>query len=253
MAAVYARGARGRTRGPRVELHIGPRGRSLRIDGSYASWWKPGRTTTGSVWDALAAPLLLLPPERRRSLLVLGLGGGSAARVLRSLAPSARIVGVERDASVLRAARRGFGLDELGVEVVEADARDYLAGLRRRFDLIVEDVFVGRDRGVRKPDWLGAAVLGRLAGRLAPGGVLVSNALDEAPATARTFVRLFRASLCLAVDDFDNRVFAGCDAPCRAGELRAALAREPLFAAALPRLSLRTLSGRRRGTGARSG
>jgi spermidine synthase len=57
-------------------------------------------------------------------VLVLGLGAGSAARLVRALAPRARIVGGERSAEVLRAARRHFGLDALGVEVVHADARD---------------------------------------------------------------------------------------------------------------------------------
>jgi SAM-dependent methyltransferase len=238
-------------------VRVSPRGRALRIDGTFASWWTPGSAATGGVWDLLAAPVLMLPPARRRSLLVLGLGGGSAARVLRALAPRARIVGVERDAAVLRAARRRLGLAALGVEVVEADARDYLAGLRGRFDLIVEDLFVGSGRGVHKPDWLAGAALARLADRLAPGGLLVSNSLDEAPATASAFAKLFPASLCLAVRDYDNRVLVGASAPCTAAALRRALVREPLLAVTLPRLRVRTLtrSGRapRSGTGARSG
>ena len=76
-------GSRGR---PRVEVKLGRRGRSLRIDGTFASYYEPGIPITGSVWDALAAPLVLLPPSRRRSVLVLGLGGGSVARVVRALA-----------------------------------------------------------------------------------------------------------------------------------------------------------------------
>ena len=105
----------------------GPRRpRTLRVDGTFASWLRArARLTTGSVWDALAAPLLLLPPARRRRVLLLGLGGGSAARLVRALAPRARIVGVELDREVLRAARRHFDLDALGVEVVNADAREY--------------------------------------------------------------------------------------------------------------------------------
>jgi spermidine synthase len=238
-------------------VRVSPRGRELRIDGTFASWWTPGSAVTGGVWDALAAPVLMLPPDRRRSLLVLGLGGGSVARVLRALAPRARIVGVERDRAVLRAARRQLGLAALGVEVVEADARVYLAGLHRRFDLIVEDVFVGSGRAVHKPEWLAGAALAGLARRLAPGGLLVSNALDEAPATARAFSQLFASSLCLAVRDFDNRVLVGGSARLTAAALRGAIAREPLLAGTLARLRLRTLTrpdrGPRPGTGARRG
>lgn len=257
MPGVYAHRARKRTGVARIEVRESARGRELRIDGTFASWWQPGRPVTGGVWDALAAPVLMLPPARRRRLLVLGLAGGSVARVLRSLAPQARIVGVERDREVLRTARRRFGLSALGVEVVVADARAWLARTRGRFDLIVEDLFVGRGRGVRKPEWLGGEALAGLARRLAPGGLLVSNALDEAPATATAFARLFPASLCLVVRAFDNRVLVGARSPFSASALRGALAREPLLAPTLPRLHVRTLTkpgrGPRPGTAARCG
>ena len=83
-------------------------------------------------------------------------------------------------------------------------------GLRGRFDLIVEDVFVGSGRGVHKPDWLAGAALARLrATRLAPGGLLVSNSLDEAPAVARAFARLFPAACASPMRDYDNRVLVG--------------------------------------------
>lgn len=248
MREVYARAARERKGPAHVELHVGRRGRTLRIDGTFASWWTPGSEVTGGVWDALAAPVLGLPPARRRSLLVLGLGGGSVARVLRALAPDARIVGIERDRGVLRAARRGLGLGALGVEVVESDAQAWLARQRGRFDLIVEDLFVGRGRAVHKPDWLAGRALAQLAKRLAPGGLLVSNALDEAPATASQLAKRFPVTLCLSIHDFDNRVLVGGPASLSALALRAACAREPLLAPALGRLRVRTLSRRDAGT-----
>lgn len=219
---------------------LGRRGRTLRIDGTFASWYAPGRAVTGAVWDALAAPLLLLPPRRRRAVLILGLGGGSAARLARALAPRARIVGVERDAGVLRAARRWFDLDELGVEVVREDARAYLERTRRRFDAVIDDVFVGRGRAVRKPDWLPRPGLEACAGRLAPGGLLVSNALDEAPAVAREMRRLFRSTLRIEVRDYDNRVVVGSRRAVSAGALRAAARRSPVIAPVASRLSFRT-------------
>ena len=83
----------GSRRRPRVEVKLGRRGRTLRIDGTFASYYEPGLPLTGSVWDALALPLVLLPPTRRRSVLVLGLGGGSVARVVRALAPAASVGG----------------------------------------------------------------------------------------------------------------------------------------------------------------
>jgi len=226
---------------PRIEVRKGRRGRELRIDGTFASWYDPALPVTGSVWDALAVPLLALPPRRRRSVLVVGLGGGSVARVIRALAPGARIVGVEYSRDVLAAARRWLDLDALGLEVVVGDAHRYLARSRRRFDLVVEDVFVGRGRNVHKPDWFPEPGLGLAAARLAPGGLLVSNTIDEFPAMSRALRRLCRTRVCIGVEDFDNRVLVGGGAALSARSLRAAVRREPILAATLPRLSFRTL------------
>ncbi|MFP8874131.1 MAG: hypothetical protein VCB42_06300, partial [Myxococcota bacterium] len=62
------------------------------MDETLASFQRPGEITTGSVWDAMAAPLLALPASRRGRVLLLGLGGGSVARIVRALAPEALIV-----------------------------------------------------------------------------------------------------------------------------------------------------------------
>jgi spermidine synthase len=243
--AVYgSRGGRSRERGPRVEVRVGRRGRELRIDGTTASWFDPSLPLTGSVWDALAAPLLLLPPARRRSVLVVGLGGGSAARVVRALAPSCRIAGIEKSREVLAAARRWFDLDALGVEVIVDDAQAWLARSRRRFDLVIEDVFVGRGRMVRKPDWLPVPGLSLAARRLAPGGLLVSNTLDESRRVARELLRLYPSGIGIEIEDFDNRVLVAGRSSLSGRALRAAVRAEPLFAATLPRLRFRTLPPR---------
>jgi spermidine synthase len=230
-----------RAGGPRVEVKLGRRGRALRIDGTFASWYEPGLPLTGSVWDALAAPLLLLPPSRRREVLVLGLGGGSVARVVRALAPGARIVGVERSGEVVRAARRWLDLDALGVQVVQADARRFLSRARRRFDVVVEDVFVGRGRQVHKPGWLPAPGLALAARRLARGGLLVSNTIDESAAVARELRGLFPGLLRIEVEDYDNRVLVAGPRRLTARALRTALGSDPLLAATAPLLRCRTL------------
>jgi spermidine synthase len=219
----------------------GRRGRALRIDGTTASRYVPGSPLTGPVWDALALPLLLLPPPRRRSVLVLGLGGGSAARVARCIAPRARIVGIERSAEVLRAARRWFDLDALDLEVVRTDARAYLATTRRRFDAILEDIFVGSARAVHKPEWLPEPGLARAARRLRRGGLLVSNAIDEAPAVARAMRTLFPGALRIDIEDYDNRIVVGGPGVVSARALRAAAAAHPVLHAVLGCLSFRTL------------
>jgi spermidine synthase len=230
----------------RVRVVKRGRRRELRVDGTFASSWRPGEATTGSVWDALALPILALPPVRRRRALVLGLGGGSAARLLRALAPTIEIVGVEYDAEVLRAARRHFDLDALGVEVVRGDAREYLASSRRRFDLVIDDVFVGRGPEVHKPDWLPEPGLARAAARLASGGLLVSNTLDEHREVAGWLRPRFPAVVRIRIEDYDNRVLVAGPAGLDARRLRAAAAAEPRLAGVLPKLGFLTLPARRR-------
>jgi SAM-dependent methyltransferase len=215
--------------------------RELRIRGSFASCYRPGRHATGPVWDALACSLLALPPGRRGSVLLLGLGGGSAARVVRALAPRARIVGVEIDPQVVALARRWFDLDGLGVRVVVADAQDYLARARGQFDAVLEDVFVGAGRRVHKPEWMLSKGLARAARRVAPGGLLASNTLDESVRVAREVGAHFPRTLRIDVGGYDNRILVGGPAVLSARRLRAAVATRSVLASALPALSFRTL------------
>jgi spermidine synthase len=229
----------GTSRTTRVRVENGRRGRSLRIDGSFASFYAPGRPLTDSVWDALAAPLLWLPPPKRRSVLILGLGGGSAARLVRTLAPRARIVGVERSAEVIRAARRWFDLDALDVEVVRQNARHYLVQSRRQFDLVIEDLFVGSARTLRKPEWLLEEGLPLVARRLRRGGLVVSNTLDETGPVAQRLRELAPALLRIDVDGFDNRVLVAGPRGLTGRALRSAVGAHRVMRGALGHLSFR--------------
>jgi spermidine synthase len=225
--------------GERIRIRETARGRKLEIDGTFASWWSRGGKATGSVWDALAAPLLAVPAARRRSALILGLGGGSVARLVRAIAPAAHVVGVELDPGVIAAARSHFDLDALGVEWICDDARAVLARERRRFDFVVEDVFVGRGRAVHKPDWLPDPYLALAAKRVARGGVLVSNSIDEAPAVRRALHALYGGALELRVRGYDNRIFAASSRPLDARALRTALEADATLASAAAKLSVR--------------
>jgi len=225
----------------RVEVRESARGRALCVDGTFASLLRPGRVSTGSVWDALAAPLLSLPAERRESLLLLGLGGGSAARLARALLPRARIVGVERDPRVLEAARQHFQLDALSLEVVLADAMHYLTQGREAFDAVLEDIFVGSGRRVRKPDWLPEPGLALAAARLRPGGLLVTNSLDEWSSSRRVLRARLGHVVSIEVEGYDNRILAAGPPALSAKDLRAAVAAHPVLAATLPKLRLRML------------
>ena len=238
----------------------------LRVDGTLASLHRPGGALTGPVWWALAAPLLLVPAKRRRRVLLLGLAAGSVARALRALDAEAEIVGVDFDAEVVRLARRHFGLDALRLELVVDDAALYLRRERRRFDLVVEDLFVGPSRSVRKPEWVLGEGYRLVARRLGPGGAFVSNTIHEMPAVVRA-ARVFggRAVSIDVAGHYNRIVVAGtrvprpgsCDAcsPPTAGSTRCSPASRSVRGRWLRALSAsrrRSRSGRARLPSARS-
>jgi spermidine synthase len=221
-------GAFYRPRQDRVRVVVRGGRRTLRIDGSFASTWQPGHETTGCVWDALAAGLLALSPERRRDVVLLGLGGGSAARAARALAPRARIVAVEIDPEVVRAARRWFDVGALGLEIVTADAAAWLRRARGRFDAVLEDVFTGDARRLAKPAGFPLPALDDVRRLLRPGGVAVSNTLDESAAVRDALGARFRSLLEVGVVGYDNRIWVASDRPLSGAALRAAAAASPL-------------------------
>lgn len=225
---------------PHVHTRLTRQGLELRVDGTLASLLKPGRVTSGPVWDAIAAPLLALPPGRLGSLLMVGFGAGTVARLAKALAPSLRIVGVERDQEVLAVARRDFGLDAIDAELVVDDALSFLKRERRLFDAVVEDLFGGSRSPLHKPDWLldHYPLLGQ---RVAPGGVLITNTIHE----NRELTRILKGGpgtlLRVAVKHHYNHILALGPAGLEASALRRTISTHPILSPSLRGFTLRTL------------
>jgi spermidine synthase len=112
----------------------------LMTDLGAFSIYHPTHVFTGRGWDAQVAITYFLA-STPRDILLLGLGGGTAARQFRTLYPRARIVAVEIDASVVDVAKRSFDLLASDVEVVCASAETYVAKSTRRFDVIIDDAW----------------------------------------------------------------------------------------------------------------
>ncbi len=218
--------------------------RTLVVDETFASFYRPGEVATRCVWDAIAAPLLWLAPARRRRILILGLGGGSVARLARALAPRAEIVGVELDREVVRLARRHFDLDALGIRIEQADALGWLESAKGRFDAILEDVFVGHGEAVHKPDWIPEPGHRLAARRLARGGLLVSNTLEERGRVARSMRERFDGLVSIETEDYDNHVLVAGPVGLGGRALRARVAESPVLRESLPLLRFRSLPGR---------
>ena len=235
-----------RARRPRVEVRKSGDGIALKVEGTFASWYRPGSAVTGSVWDAIAAPVLALPEGRRKEILILGVAGGSAARVVRAIAPDAHITGVELFQDVIDAAREHFDLDALELDLVVADALDFLRDDERRFDLILEDIFVGVGRSVHKPGWLPHPGHELAKARLEPGGLLVSNTLDEAREITKSMKALFPGVVRIEVDEYENVIVVGGPGELSASALRRDVQANPVLGTSAKALSFRTHSGANR-------
>ena len=214
-------------------------GRGLSVEGTLASLYRPGELLTGGVWDALGAPVCAL--ERRERMLLVGLGGGSVARLLRAAAPSASIVGLEIDPEVVQAARAHFDLDTLELDVRVQDARLFLAADRGVYDLIVEDLFAGGEEGLNKPPWLPEPGLDLLTPRLAEDGLLVVNTVHDAPEVERALCARYENVVRIELLDCTNHVFVASRRPITARGLRRVIQRDALFRRALPNLRMRTV------------
>ena len=120
------------------------------------------------------------------SVLVLGTGLASAVHVLDRMGFSPHFTLVEIDALILEWAREFLPQNAVGrIETVHADAFQFIEEARDIYDLIIIDIFFGRN----VPEAVtGAKFLSACKARLSRGGALVLNYMqrrDEAPDIAK--------------------------------------------------------------------
>jgi spermidine synthase len=168
----------------------------LDVEGATFASYHPRLKMTGYSWDALTAASLLHPDSPPRSLLLLGLGGGTMLHQLRTLVPHIDVVAVEIDPEIVRLAREHMALEETGAEVVVDDAYAFLHDCKRTFDVVVDDLFLTGPDDVERSGIPEGAVLDDMRARLNPRGVLVANLITDVGhrAVRRATRASFRAS-----------------------------------------------------------
>jgi spermidine synthase len=139
---------------------------ALLVDGVVQSISPEDGLARGGYWAAM------VPSVRPRRALILGLGGGTVARLLRArFGDQPHIIGVDDDVGIVETARAaGWLLAD--VEVVLADAFEFVRTCRERFDYIAIDLFRGErliGRAVARP------FLRSVRGLLEPPGMLAVN------------------------------------------------------------------------------
>ena len=106
-----------------------------------------------SVWKK---PLKKVASSKQQvaRVLILGLGGGTVAGLVRGFWPEAKITGVDLDPVMVELGRKYLGLDKYKVKVVIGDAYKYIEqGAKNKeprrelksYDLILVDLYIGRE------------------------------------------------------------------------------------------------------------
>ncbi len=156
-------------------------GNSVRLykNNVFHSQWNNTRPLSNGVWDLLFLPALLLPDIEIKRVLVLGVGGGAVINQFTQLLAPVAIIGVELDAVHIQIARRFFGVQQESVELVQADALDWISRYKgEKFDVIIEDLFTEKNGEPYRIAEATAPWFRQLKKHLQPEGVLVVNFED---------------------------------------------------------------------------
>ena len=130
---------------------------------------------------------VVYPPEPK-TILMIGLGGGSISTYLGRAMPHVQIDTVEIDPGVITAARNFFGIvDSDRVKYLDADGRVYLNRSKKTYDLILIDAFHG---GFVPFHLLTKEFYQLIKGRLNPGGAAAFNVHDGTKLYASTVLTL---------------------------------------------------------------
>jgi spermidine synthase len=85
----------------------------FRVAGAVHASFHRRRYLTGLAWDLIAAAALLRKEGPPRSILMLGLAGGTAFRILRHLLPNCELTAIDIDPEIVALAREHMELDHL--------------------------------------------------------------------------------------------------------------------------------------------
>jgi spermidine synthase len=150
---------------------------ALLVDGVVQSISLEDGLASGGYWAAM------LPDAPPRRALILGLGGGTLARLVQARwGIEVSLVGVDDDAAVVETARAVGWLPLPGLEVVIEDALTYVWRCTERFDYIALDLYRG-ERLVGQE--LSRPFLRRVPDLLEPSGRVAINLFHDARRTRR--------------------------------------------------------------------
>lgn len=163
------------TRFQRIEVWQSAQEVEFRVEQAVHAWWHERRFLTGLAWDNLVAACLLHPRRTPRSILMLGLAGGTTFHALRHLLPDAELTAVDIDGQLIELARKHMHLDDLRCDIHIDDAYDWIRGCRKRFDVVIDDVYLAGKTDVYRPGHFDETLMWDFKRLLHQDGILLTN------------------------------------------------------------------------------
>jgi spermidine synthase len=102
-----------------------------------------GLTQSGGIVGVIWKPTLKKIKKQKPNItncLILGLGGGTAAKYVRLFWPEAKITGVEIDPVMIELGKKYLGLDQIELKIKLTDAYDFDS---MGYDLVIVDLYNG--------------------------------------------------------------------------------------------------------------
>lgn len=102
-----------------------------------------GLTQSGGIVESIWKSTLnhiSYSPLTIHNILILGLGGGTLAKLLRKKYPDAKITGVEIDPIMIEMGKKYLDLDKYNVDIKIMDARKFKI---KKYDLVIVDGYIG--------------------------------------------------------------------------------------------------------------
>ena len=100
-----------------------------------------GLTQSGGIIEQIwKSTLKRLSAKDIRKILILGLGGGTVAGLIRKKYPNAKITGVEIDPMMIELGKQYLNLGDLGIDIKIQDANKFKL---KGYDLVIIDTYLG--------------------------------------------------------------------------------------------------------------
>jgi len=197
----------GYTGGAEPELQHTLRGARLVQNGSVLSEVLSEAGPTHSVFDVLAAAIKL---NKETRVGILGFAAGGVVAPLRAMNGRQDLYGVDLDEAGFKLFGRVSGDWRGNLKFVKSDAVKWLDAQQKPFDVLLEDLSIGRDGDVFKPAVSIDVLPDLIRSKLKPSGIAIFNLL---PSNDRTWAEMiqvvsepFRHGLIITFESFYNKV-----------------------------------------------